>query len=341
MPGNHDYDMWHTVEYQINIIHQINKGKPARQFKWSVPGLIDMRSATNAKGFKLPGTIDEVIDPTSDPEVPIYLNNITKNEDGSGRPTNFYFAYPNLYLVDDSGTVLITHGHYLENFWSFASEWILKIAQEDVNLGDAYDLWELVALNLPLCQLSCSGIGQAGPLTTLVQKIQREAKDKEFTRIDGYIDKLDKIIDRELAYSDLSPKEWFSDLVLNEMKAKLKDAIKNRKTTRFREEFMSNPEVLKRFRTFYDASCVELVVLNHKLTDSIPNPDKIIFGHTHRPIRWLAPEAPKAMVDSGVPVWMYNTGGWLWRRHESGGREFCGAEIFIYDVNGFSSVTID
>ena len=341
VPGNHDYDLWHTVEYQINVIHQISKGKPARQFKWSVPGVIDQRSSAGVGGLKLPGTLDEFIDPRTEAEMPLYLNNITNGADGSGESTNFYFVYPNLYVVDDSGAVLITHGHYLESYWSLPSEWILKIVEEDLKLGDAYDLWELVALNLPLCQLACSGIGQAGPLTKLVQTIQREVKDREFERVDKYIDRLDKIIDRMLAYSDLSYKEWITDAIMNSMKDKLKDEIKKRKTTRFREEFIYNPEVLERFRTYYSASCVELAMLNQNFNIKIPNPAKIIFGHTHRPIKWQSPEAPKAMNSAGAPVWMYNTGGWLWRKDKHGGKEFCGAEVFIYENNKFSSVAID
>lgn len=343
VPGNHDYDLWHTVEYQINIIHQIDKGKPARQFKWSVPGLIDLRSTQISPGFRLPGTIDEAVDPGTVPEVPLYLNNITINEDGSGRPTYFYFAYPNLYVADDSGTVVITHGHYLESYWSFAGEWILKIAEQDIDLGEAYDLWELVALNLPLCQLACSGIGQAGPLTALVQKIQREAKNREFARIDGYIDRLQAIVDDKLTYTlgKYDPREWGTDLVLKILNGEIKDAVKNRKSARACEEFLSDSEVLHRLGTFYDASCVELAILNNQYGFGIPNPDKIIIGHTHCPIGWLAPDAPETVMSTGVRLRMYNTGGWLWRAHEGGGREFCGAEIFIYDDNGFSSIAID
>ena len=43
VPGNHDFEMWHTVECQINIIRQVREGRPPRQFHWSVPGLIEDR----------------------------------------------------------------------------------------------------------------------------------------------------------------------------------------------------------------------------------------------------------------------------------------------------------
>ena len=62
VPGNHDFDMWHTVEHQINIIRQVREGLPARHFRWSVPGFIEDRKDKKNKGFQLPGVTD-VVDP--------------------------------------------------------------------------------------------------------------------------------------------------------------------------------------------------------------------------------------------------------------------------------------
>ncbi len=42
----------------------------------------------------------------------LFLDHITEE------PSHFIFAYPNLYLVTDEGTILMTHGQYLDGYWS-------------------------------------------------------------------------------------------------------------------------------------------------------------------------------------------------------------------------------
>ena len=46
VPGNHDFDMWHTVEYQVNIINRIQNKQPANPLKMSVPVIIDDRKSS-------------------------------------------------------------------------------------------------------------------------------------------------------------------------------------------------------------------------------------------------------------------------------------------------------
>ena len=340
VPGNHDYGMWNTVEHQVRIIYPISSGQPARSFRWSAPGLVEDRTARGDKrGFYLPNVIKGAIDPETEPHVKMFLNSLTRNEDGSGEDTRFYFAYPNLYIVTDRETVLVTHGHYLETFWTLAGEWVMKIAQEDLQIGDAFDLWEMVALNQPLCQLACTGIGQAGPLTLLVQKIQQQVKHGEVRNAQKYLDRLDNELDRLLDYKFLDPREWLSDTCLNNLKKQALEQLKDYKDTRYSEEFIHKKEVLDRFRNFYNAGRVEIDTLNETYGLNIPAPRKVIFGHTHCPIPWNSPKALKAAVSDGH-VTLYNTGGWLMKKNGDGA-EFCGAEVFTYDSKGgFGSKSI-
>lgn len=336
--GNHDFDLWHTVEYQINIIYRIREGGAATGFKWSVPGLIDDRGGSPVRGFQLPGTTG-VIDPDKFAGEPLFINAITTDGPGTGTPTNFYFAYPNLYIVTDTESIIVTHGHYLEAYWTMTCEWVQKIAKEDLEIGDALDLREMVAINFPTCQLACSGVGQAGPLTFLVQKIQREVKDRDLARVNRYIDRVDDEIDKHIGGGLLS--EPATDLIMNEAKKKLKEKLAEFKDTRYSREFIYKEEVRERFRRFYDSSWIEICELNADGTlniPAIPSPSKVIFGHTHQPIAWNDPNAPKNKTLSGIPVRLFNTGGWLFRQPKGGQREFCGAEIFTYDSStGFSS----
>jgi UDP-2,3-diacylglucosamine pyrophosphatase LpxH len=303
--------------------------------------VIDDRKESRSRGFQLPGVTDGVVDPEGRPRVPLFLNGITKEGD-TGEPTNFYFAYPNIYFVNDGESVLITHGHYLEAYWSLAGEWLRKIAADDLDLGQEFDVGELVALNVPLCQLACTGIGQAGPLTDLVYKIQAEAKRKDTKRIKKYLDNLDNCLDDLSTYHWYAPGTWgrelLTDLVANKAKKAVLEAIEGSKATRYNEEFIEDYSVQARFKDFYKASWAaagNLEDKNGKLDLRLPR--KVILGHTHQPTKWKASNAPVTTIYK-KSVRLYNTGGWLWKVAPDGNREFCGAEVFTYDSNtGFSS----
>ena len=103
MPGNHDFDIWHTVEHQVNVINQLKQGELPRAFKRSVPGVIDDRRPDPADKFLLP-------DVTAKPEWHdnrtkygnLFLDHVTRRRSrrpgprAEGRKSTFNFAYPNL-----------------------------------------------------------------------------------------------------------------------------------------------------------------------------------------------------------------------------------------------------
>ncbi len=45
---------------------------------------------------------------------------------------------------------------------------------------------------------------------------------------------------------------------------------------------------------------------------NIPEPDKIIFEHTHEPISLENPV--KVASSTGKEIYLFNTGGWLWEK---------------------------
>ena len=340
VPGNHDSDLWHTVEYQVNVINQLKKGKPMRRFRWSVPGIIDDRPNSPNRGFKLSG-VTERTDPDSPKYAGLFLDYITEPE---GESTYFNFAYPNVYMVTDSESILLTHGHYLETYWALAGEWAMKLGQEDLKVGNALSLKEMVGINFPLSQLACSGVGQAGPLTKVVQRVQREAKDGNLTRIKKYLNRLDNEIDKLLRYPRYKyHREVLTDKALDEAKKMVLKSIDTIGDTRYSEEFIHKKDVLNRFMNFYRASLIEINQLNLEYSYSIPMPWYVIFGHTHQPISWGAEDAPKTdpLVANGMqPVFLFNTGGWLYRMKDNK-KEFCGAEVFTYSTDeGFKSVSV-
>ncbi|SYZ71901.1 putative Metallophosphoesterase [Candidatus Zixiibacteriota bacterium] len=344
VPGNHDADMWHFYEYQANIIVRMSAGKPPYDFRFSVPGIIDGRKKATGDRFFLRGV-------SKNPKYPgfgyggMFLDKITINETTKGRqegkPIVFAFAYPNLYLITEKETVLMTHGHYLESYWSLLSEWVLKVVREDLRIGDALDLWEMVAINFPLNQLACSGTGQSGPLTEIVRKIQREVKDKDLTRVKKYLDNLDNEIDKLTPSSIWQlPREVATDALSNLVKKEIMKGLEKYSETRYSEEFFHKRDVLDRFRRFMDCSLLEIDLINKETSADIRPPRYVIFGHTHEPIPWNDPNAPKTMNTGGNPVTLYNTGGWLNHMNKKTNQpEFCGAEVFIYDSNRSDAMT--
>ncbi len=333
-PGNHDADFWHTVEYEVNVIRRINKGKNPRDFRFSVPGFIDVRAnSQNSNDLILPDVTEQ--DGAGPKYCGLFLDRITQD------PTYFNFAYPNLYMVTDNESVLITHGQYFEQYWAFASEWVTKLAPEALEIGDQMDLKEMVGINFPLSQLAGSGIGQAGPFTKVVRKVQRDIKDSKLSDIKGYLDRLDNEIDRQTQYPWYKQYlEWIVDIISGWAKKRILGGLQTVESTRFDEEFIHKKEVQNRVKNFYKASQVEIHRLNKSYPLNIPQPDAIIFGHTHQSISWGDPNAPKTVVNN-QSINLYNTGGWL-NKMEDGKIVFSGAEVFKYDSdNGFSSVRID
>jgi UDP-2,3-diacylglucosamine pyrophosphatase LpxH len=346
VPGNHDADLWHIVEHETNIINQIRNGQMPRPFRLSLPGFLDDRKGSPSRGFTLPG-VRAKPGQKGPKYAGLYLDNITvtiQNEKKVGKPTLFNFCYPNIYMVTDNESVLITHGHYFETYWALTSEWAMKLAPEDVKVGEALDLHELVGINFPLSQLACSGVGQAGPLTKVVRQLQRDVKDRDLKRVKKYLDRLKHEIDKMTRFPwSKQYLKWLTGVISDRMKKMVQKSITNKGETRYDEEFIHTKEVQERFMNFYSSSLLEIGELNMEYGYDIPPPRYVIFGHTHQPIPWKDPKAPKAKVllDAGVKsTTLFNTGGWL---HKKGDDllEFVGAEVFTYSTQkGFKSVSI-
>ncbi|MBF0336850.1 MAG: metallophosphoesterase [Nitrospirae bacterium] len=332
LAGNHDADIWHTIQHQKSVIKRLERGLLPENFDHSVAGIIDDR----ASGGNTPFILDlKTKNPVlSNKHRGMFLDRIT-----SPTPTVFQFAYPNLYIVTDKETVLVTHGHYLEAYWSVLGETMAKVAYDDLELGTV-DIEEMVEMNYPLNQLACTGIGQAGILTKVVRQVEVDVKDGNIGRVDKYLSRLDNYID------ELTGQGWLKGLVVNYVagivKDDLLDRLKDTEFTRYSDEFIYKQEVRQRFRRYYMSSLLEIGDINARLGLGIAAPERVIFGHTHQPIPWDDHNAPRIDAvytpDSSAPsvITLHNTGGWLQRNGE-----FCGAEIFLYNsADGFSSVSI-
>jgi predicted phosphodiesterase len=336
VPGNHDFEFWHWIENEVNIFKQIEGGNSPRSFRWSVPGVFDQRDNANKPGFYLPTVTRR---PGDHPYGHLFLDKLTDGQ------IPFYVAYPNLYFVNDFISILITHGHYLEPYWSLLSEIAPKIFGPDLKVGPFIDLKEMVALNFLTNQLASSGVGQSGPLTERIRYVQRKIKDHEIDAIQKYINNLgEKVLDPFFDYSRFHPKELLTDSGIFMGKRMLKKFLGSIKDTRYSEEFEKKPDVQERFKRFYLASAFEIDFLNDELgynePREIPYPKHMIFGHTHIPRPWRD-NSFKIMAE-GNSIRLHNTGGWLYKKdNETGNYVFVGAEIFVIEDQGISSQSVD
>ncbi len=335
IPGNHDYDLWHVVEYQVNVTNRLRNGKLPELFRMSVPGIIDDREGGPIKGFVL-HNVTARKEKNKPRYAGLFLDDITSP------PTPFNFVYPNLYLVTEDETVLISHGQYLEIYWSVLGKWGLKIINGDLDTKDQnlLDLKEMVAINFPMCQLNSSGLGQAGPLTAVVQKIEHETKVRHFTRLETYFYRLDLEIKKQAR----GISRFLQRCALKAVKHELLKGLSKAKYSRHREGFLQDPKVCERVRDYYSSSIYEICEIREKYDTDIPFPTSMIFGHTHQPIPWGSERAPVIEVPQlpeGKALTMYNTGGWLIKMDKNNVLQFSGAEIFFYETGkGFSSESV-
>jgi UDP-2,3-diacylglucosamine pyrophosphatase LpxH len=346
IPGNHDFDIWNIVEHQVNVINQLKQGELPRAFKRSVPGVIDDRSRDGAERLVLPRV-------TPKPEWHdngakygnLFLDHITRVRStrrgvrAEGRRLTFNFVYPNLYLVSEAGdSVLVTHGHYFEAYWSLASDWLVRVASNALatETRGRLNLQELVGINLPLNQLACTGIGQAEPLTSLVRTMQRDVYAGRLGEVSQLLDRLESHILAGRAGASRM-RRFFERHAIRWLKRATLRALVTYPQARYSREFLTQPSVRERFRQYFRCSLNELEQLSRDHGINVPVPSHVVFGHTHQPIPWGSDE----LVDEidGHTVRFCNAGGWLRRDNAEG--EFVGAEVIVYESGvGFRSHSI-
>lgn len=347
--GNHDYDLWHTVEYQANIINPMSSGKleQRRRFRKSVPGILDDRKNVPKdralESFNLPYVKrGSGIKPYGG----LFLDNIIDEKN----QIPFYFAYPNLYLISGDETVIITHGQYFEDYWSLGGEWAPVIfGKEKLGVSTPLELEDVVDLNSTLSHLACSGTGQTGILAPMFHEIHMQA-------VAGKTDDISKYLNSFTAELVLKIKrkgicgclyKLFIKAAAKILKNAIIKAIKEKKLKSLRDfkstEFPEDTKI--RMKNFIRSSLIEIEKINKLNEINIPlNIEKMIFAHTHRPIGWGIEKPPIITLEPENPLSLalYNTGGWLEKPNIGDNKDIYGGGIFIYDTKeGFSSKKID
>jgi predicted phosphodiesterase len=342
VPGNHDYDLWHTVEYQTNIIKRIadKTKKDISLFKMSVPAVLDDRAGRAGPEIFLANVTRRK--ETQQPYGGLFLDFLVDQE------LEFYVAFPNVYLITDrEECVLMTHGQYFQQFWSLLSEWAAPTFGTDLDVGEPpLTIKNLAHLNFPLSQLSSSGVGQAGPLSDVINEIQYEFKAHRSEKIMGYVNNLEKALGKEtFKFNWYNPLHWLIKMGIYLAKRRLKKWIEKRPETspRKNKDWEDRDDTKQKMKNYYKSCKIEIEILNKENNLNIPvNPNMIIFGHSHRPIGIR--EANRLVIQpfegQSLNVPMFNTGGWL-EDEEAGQKLFNGIEIFKYETGkGIDSVKI-
>lgn len=340
LPGNHDFNIWHTIEHETNIINKLKKGKSPKKFRMSVPGILDCRNSVKEKRLTLHGVRREKKNYSGYGE--LFLDYIPLSTNSKGHKVVFNVAYPNLYLLLDDETYIFTHGHYFEEFWSFTGDFLPHIAHDDPDLGNRINymnMVDLVSVNLPLCQIASTGIGQAGILTEISGKIQEDVQNGKLSLTRKYLNRLSRYID-----SKTTVNRWYGpvveileDMVLKKAIRIILKALGEKPKTLHNLLAQGDKRTTERLRKYINASLNEI----HAIVPDYSNSIKIIFGHTHMPINFESKESPE-FIYKDKKIKMYNTGGWVNEPQKGGGEKFCGAEVFLYDSKrGFSSISIN
>jgi predicted phosphodiesterase len=329
IPGNHDYNIWDTIESQANVINQISSGQKVRKFRMSVPLLIDDRKPLSAiDTIKLAGVKRR---DDGEPYGGMFLDDLIPNN----KPTDpgyvpFIVAFPNIYLFTDKETVILTHGQYLESYWALTSE-IFRIIKK---ITAPLSMKDFVAINFPLCQLGSTGVGQAGPLTNTVLEIEKDVSSGKCVLLKQYIKRLlPYVLPKDIP----SPIEKIIEDIISSAIVKQLKTVRN-------SDYISDLLVKKdkdtvmRFNEYIESSMEELRLLQNdgEISGINPLPDVFLFGHTHVPVD---ANDNKSYAYKNKSIKLLNSGGWLGVQGKL--PVATGGEVFMYETgSGFTAKRI-
>ncbi len=307
IPGNHDRDVWDSVQKEVNVFRRLRKGKNPEEFPYEQPGVID-NSAGGEGILNLPG-VDYAKARKEDRQYgQLFLEGLFP--EGEGLP--IAVVYPNLYVVAPGGRwILVTHGHHFELAWGFITEAFGELlTRQEEDPPDGTLKW-LEECNIPVNSLICTALGQGGPSTRLLRRIHAEVKGGGSTETTNVIRAFLKWLDEEmepgfpLDTAQGMAAEIAENFVLKE--------LRKHRTSRGSTTFLKDKQRL--IEKFLEATRLTVNALNEKvIAENVDDyPDIVIFGHTHVPLDAGQPESVAMPRGSGgaKKIAFMNTGGCL------------------------------
>lgn len=241
-----------------------------------------------------------------------------------GTGLSLQVAYPNRTLEVAGTRIVMHHGHFCERLWrllSFVFESILPTTTIE----------ELEVFNSPFTELGWYGLGQAGHVSDLMEKVYENAKAGKFDGLYEVIDALMDGIDRWDGRIDdgwmTDTRDWMSKRAIRKVVKSLLEKYVRRKEagaagmSEARGKTIAKSEELRKGIARYLTKYVE-----------IKEGEKFIFGHTHRH------EPAQPLSIDGRTVEIANPGGWV---EEIGGRKPDGYLIEITDKAEIKSHSVE
>lgn len=288
VPGNHDHHIWIQI-----MEHEIFIRNIAERESIPVPYPRVTQPGKPWRNTFLDGLL------------PPHASNVT-----------LQVAYPNRILgLAGARRIVLHHGHFCERIWTLLSRIFESILPTTT-------IEELEAFNSPLTEKIWYGLGQAGSVSALMERVYENAQVGKFDGLYEVIDALMEGLDRWDGKIDdgwrTDATDWLSKHAIRKVVKSVLEKYVRRKqagaagASEARGKTVANDEELREGVNLYLSKYV-------KIRDG----EKFIFGHTHR----HEPAQPFS-IDGGRTIEIANTGGWV---VEPGGRKPDGCLIEITD----------
>lgn len=307
VPGNHDRDVWDSVQKEVNVFRRLRRGKNPEEFPYEQPGVID-HSAGGEGILNLPGVDYAKARMEERQYGQLFLEGLFPE----GQSLPIAVVYPNLYVVLPGGRwILVTHGHHFELAWGFVTEAFGDLLTRESDDPQEGTLKWLEECNIPVNSFICTALGQGGPSTRLLRRIHAEMKKGGSTEIANLIRAFLKWLDRELAQP--FPLAMDEDVAAEMAESFLLKELRGHRASRGSKTFLKDK--YRFIEKFLEATRLTVKALNKKvIAENVDDyPDTVVFGHTHVPVQSTEPEVLEMRLESGrvKNIAFLNTGGCL------------------------------
>jgi len=286
IPGNHDKDIWDSVQKEVRVFRRLRERRDPADFPYEQPGIIDLSSDEDGV-LNLPGVNYARGRKRKKQYGDLFLEGLFPK--GEHIPVSV--VYPSLYVILPSRSpsdaekrwILVTHGHLFELAWLFITEVFGEMFKQGADDPPKGGLKWLEECNIPANSLICTGLGQGGPSTRFLRLMLEELKGGKPYRATKVVKAFTKWLDERVDYG--FPLEIAQDAFLLLGEKLIIHELNKLEPSRGNETFLSDRK--KFISDFLDATRLSMSAMKDE--GIVPRnlaayPDSVIFGHTHLPI---------------------------------------------------------
>jgi hypothetical protein len=315
IPGNHDKDIWDSVQKEVNVFRRLRERRNPADFPYEQPGIIDLPSEGDGV-LNLPGVNYARGRKRKKQYGDLFLEGLFPKAEHI--PVSV--VYPSLYVILPSLSrsdaerqwILVTHGHLFELAWVFITEVFGEMFKQGADDPPKGGLKWLEECNIPANSLICTGLGQGGPSTRFLRLMQEELKHGKPYRATKVVKAFTKWLDERVDYG--FPLEIAQDAFLLLGEKLIIHELNRLEPARGSETFLSDRK--KFISDFLDATRLSMSAMRAEgivPANVAEYPDCVIFGHTHLPIFAATPQTLEITDSDGGQrgIRFVNTGSCL------------------------------